>query len=379
MKNRPLVAIKFYAFLFVVFNFLACTTVAIRQVNLESSLRDTGSADSLREVLIRTRKGLIQRGRAPGAISKNVHPCLASRVERLTAVQHLLDILDAKNAYSHNISSEFLTQVQKDYTFFAPVTPLDSLLASRQSTLVTGYYEPVLSGSRFPSDRYKYPLYRLPPYEYDRTKSRKEIDYEGGLQAKGLEILWVDSDIDRFFLQIQGSGVVRLEDSTIVRVGYAGKNGQAYLPIGKYLVQQGYLSLADITMDSIKSYLASHPNQVPDILSQNASYVFFEERSQGATGSFGVELTQRRSFASDATLLPPGSLAAVEFEQLSEYNPTPNAYLMVGLDTGGAVKGPQHIDAFLGQGETAGKEAGEMKGQGLVTLLVLRECVKFYE
>jgi membrane-bound lytic murein transglycosylase A len=243
-----------------------------------------------------------------------------------------------------------------------------------ESTLVTGYYEPVLKGSLTPDKRFRYPLYALPATEELRTLSRRKIDYENGLAGRGYELVWLESDVERFFLQIQGSGVIELENGELLRVGYAGKNSQPYVPIGRVLVERGLLELSGVTMDSIKAVLNALPvdknlGGLAEILSKNESYVYFEVRKQGATGSLGVELTPWGSFASDPDEVPPGSVGIVELED--------GAFvLMVSQDTGGAIKGTRHIDVFTGRGESAGGLAGQMKDGREVYYLARRECAE---
>jgi membrane-bound lytic murein transglycosylase A len=243
-----------------------------------------------------------------------------------------------------------------------------------EPTLVTGYYEPVLKGSLTRNEKFRYPLYSIPPSEELRTLSRKSIDYENRLAGRGYELVWLESDVERFFLHIQGSGVIELENGELLRVGYAGKNSQPYLSIGRALVERGLLELSGVTMDSIKSVLnalplGGNPGGLAEILSENGSYVYFEVRKQGATGSLGVELTPWKSFASDPNAVPLGSVGLVELGD-GRFG------LMVSQDTGGAIKGTQHIDVFTGRGENAGSQAGQMKDDREVYYLARKECAK---
>jgi len=290
--------------------------------------------------------------------------CFASRWERIWTLQRLGALIQTYGA-----SDLFYRGVLDEFRFYAPTR-----WGKLQPTLVTGYYEPVLKGSLTRSERFRYPLYALPATEELRRLSRRTIDYENGLAGKGYELVWLESDVERFFLHIQGSGVIELENGALLRIGYAGKNGQPYVAVGKILVERGMLELSGITMDSIKSVLNDlsadgHQGEVAEILSTNASYVYFEVRKQGATGSLGVELVPWGSFASDPDKVPLGTVGLVELGDGS-------FGVMISQDTGGAIKGTQHIDVFTGRGASAGFQAGQMKDRREVFYVARKECAE---
>lgn len=255
--------------------------------------------------------------------------------------------------------------------------------------LVTGYYEPLLKGSRKRTDYYRYPLYsrpddmvavnlseiypelahrrlrgrmvdnRLEPYY-----SRGEIELRRSPLA-GHEFLWVDDIVDLFFLQIQGSGVVLLENGETVHVGYADQNGHRYESIGRVLINQGELKPHEASMQGIKTWARNNPDKLRDLLNHNPSYVFFRELPAGLSGplgALGVPLKAERSIAVDTRYVPLG--APVFLSTTRPNSEIPLKRLMMAQDTGGAIKGGVRADFFWGSGFAAGREAGAMKQQG---------------
>ena len=267
--------------------------------------------------------------------------------------------------------------------------------------LFTGYYEPLLDGSREPSERYHVPLYgrpsdlvsvdlglfredlkgrriagriedgRLIPYA-----DRKEIE-KGALTDRDLELVWVDDPIDAFFLQIQGSGRVRLAEGGEIRVGYAAENGHPYYAIGRELVKRGELQKEEVSMQSIRRWLEEHPEEAPEVLSTNASYVFFQEiQGEGPLGAEGVPLVPERSLAVDRKHWPLGvplwlDTMAPDAEENAPDRPLRR--LVIAQDTGGAIRGPIRGDVFWGAGDEAAEIAGRMKHGGRMWVLVPRE------
>lgn len=252
--------------------------------------------------------------------------------------------------------------------------------------LFTAYYEPVLEGSRKPDPRYPVPLYRPP----DDLKSRRphrpyltrhEIDRLGRLAGKGYEILWLKDPIEAFFLHIQGSGKVLLEDGSSLRVRYAANNGRSYKSIGEVLIRSGRLQPGEASAPSIKEYLRTHPDERDKILDANERYIFFEavEDKLGPRGSLGVSLTEGRSIAADPAYYPRGALAWIETEvpvlgedgRLEGWRPLRRFVLI--QDAGGAIQGPARADIFWGSGERAGLEAGYMRREGRLFVLAPRD------
>ncbi len=264
--------------------------------------------------------------------------------------------------------------------------------------LITGYYEPLLRGSFEPSDQFRYPLYGVPedllivdlgavypqlrnmrlrgklvgnkvvPY-YDRAQLTDNPDL-----LRGAEILWVDSLVDKFFLHIQGSGRVQLDDGSIVAVGYAGQNGHPYQSIGRVLIGMGELEREEVTLFTIKDWLRANPERLHEVLAKNPSYIFFEMRdaeADGPIGSLNVELTPARSIAVDREVIPLGAPVWLQ-TTLPDEDESSFARLMLAQDTGGAIRGHVRADVFWGQGESAEKLAGLMKQQGRLFVLLPR-------
>jgi membrane-bound lytic murein transglycosylase A len=252
--------------------------------------------------------------------------------------------------------------------------------------LITGYYEPLLRGSRKPSGRYRYPLYGVPddllvielaeqhPELNDlrlrgRVEGRRIVPYydraqieNGKAAVRGREIVWVDDAIDLFFLQIQGSGRIQLENGEIMRVGYADHNGHPYRSIGRLLVERGELPLERASMQGIKGWARQNPGKLAELLNHNARYVFFRELPAGLSGplgAMGVPLTARRSIAIDARFVPLG--APVYLATTWPNSARPLHRLMLAQDTGSAIRGAVRADFFWGFGEDAAREAGRMK------------------
>ena len=262
--------------------------------------------------------------------------------------------------------------------------------------LITGYYEPELRGSRQPSKKYYVALYRRPPdlvsanlgqFRNDwkgrevagRVKNGRLIPYanrasitRGALKGQGLELLWVDNAIDAFFLHIQGSGRVVLDSGEVVRVGYAGRNGQPYFAIGRDLVKSGAISKENISLQTIRAWLERNPSRAAALMNKNKSYVFFRELKglAGPIGAQGVALTSGRSLAVDSKYLPLG--APLWLDTSDPLTNRPIRRLMIAQDTGGAITGPVRGDFFWGAGERARAAAGRMKQSGQLYLLLPR-------
>ncbi len=247
---------------------------------------------------------------------------------------------------------------------------------SSAPVLFTGYHEPILNGSLVRTKQYHYPLYRPPDPTVDETArslAREEIDGENALAGKGYELLWLDDPIDRFFLHIQGSGLIRLPGGTYLRAGYAGDNGRPYQSIGKLLLESGKLQPGSTTTPAIREYLRSHPEERDAILFQNTRYIFFQLVPNGPLGSLGVPLTPGRSLAVDPTIYPAGGLAFIHTKRpvVTEANHVTwkDFFRFVLLqDAGAAIKGPGRADLFWGSAAEA--EAGLMSQRGELYLLV---------
>jgi membrane-bound lytic murein transglycosylase A len=270
--------------------------------------------------------------------------------------------------------------------------------------LFTGYYEPLLHGSRRFGGAYTVPLYRAPDdlirVDLGRFKpelagqaitgrvdgqqfvpyfARAEID-AGALEGSDLELVWVDDPIGRFFLQIQGSGQIQLDDGARIRIGYAGQNGHQYHAIGRDLVALGAMTTEEVSLQSIRDWLIAHPEQADAIMARNGSYVFFRERpeldpAEGPIGAQGVPLTAGRSLAVDPRYIPLGAPVWLETSVPWPEGEGPLRRLMVAQDSGGAIKGPVRGDVFWGTGARAEAIAGRMRGQGRYVVLLPKAAI----
>ena len=262
---------------------------------------------------------------------------------------------------------------------------------------VTGYYEPLLQGSRKRGGKYQTPLHRapddiltidigsiFPELKGQRVRGRlvgnKVVAYPSRAELSksntlvGKEIVWVDDPIDAFFLQVQGSGRVQLDDGKEqVRIAYADQNGHPYKSIGRYLIDKGELTLDQASAQGIKTWLKANPKRQQELLNANPSYVFFKEEkvidpSIGPKGALGVPLTPQRSIAVDPQFIPLG--APVFLVATLPASKTPLRRLVMAQDTGSAIKNPVRADYFWGFGAEAGEQAGRMKQRGEMWVLL---------
>lgn len=250
--------------------------------------------------------------------------------------------------------------------FFRPV-----LIRDGQDGLFTGYFEPELDGALRPDARYRYPVYATPPEARGGSFiSRRDIEEGGALQGRGLEIAWVDDPVELFFLQIQGSGRIRLPDGRMIRVGYGGKNGHEYRSIGQEMVRRGIYQPHQVSAQVIKNWVRRNPVQGQELLWHNPSFVFFREVSEvpadrGPLGAMNRSITKMRSVAVDPRFVPLGAPVWVEKE-----GQNPIRRLMIAQDTGSAIKGAQRADIFFGTGDQAGRAAGRLRDPGLMMVLL---------
>ncbi len=277
---------------------------------------------------------------------------------------------------------------------------------SSTSGLVTGYYEPLLRGSRVRTAKYAVPIYRVPDdlivvdlasvYPElgnmrlrGKVQGRRIVPYATRAEITdsnalaGQELLWVDDSIEAFFLQIQGSGRVQFDDGTTVRVGYGDQNGHPYRSLGRWLVDQGQLTIDQASMQGIKAWAQRNPARLKEALNYNSSFVFFRElplgnASAGPLGALGVALTPGYSVAADARFIPLGApvvLATTDPNSQASDSKARDSKAslvrpMMAQDTGGAIRGPLRFDFFWGFGPAAGERAGRQKYEGQAWLLV---------
>lgn len=256
----------------------------------------------------------------------------------------------------------------------------------------TGYFEPEYPGALGEDATHRVPVYRRPPdlltvhvpaggTVTGRASggvvapywTRAQID-GGALAGRGLEIVWLADPVDLFFLQLQGAGRVRLPSGQIVRLGYAGRNGATYVPLGRLLVAQGELPPDGVSMQSIRAWLATHPAQARTMMEQNPNYVFFRSLDdlrpdQGPPGALGMDLQPMRSVAIDRAFLP---LAAPVWIDTVQPDGRALRRLTLAQDLGTDINGPARADIFFGWGPEAAREAGEMHAGGRLVVLLPR-------
>ncbi len=282
-----------------------------------------------------------------------------------------------ENLIRSGLSERFFKYVNGNYSFYR--TASDELL-------LTGYFEASLSGSREKTETFRYPVYKRPDdlvnimlsefpvflkikglplvlrgrLEEDNRivpyYSREEIDDQLALDNKNLELLWVNDNIDLFFLHIQGSAVIKLRNLEQVRINYADTNGHPYRAIGRLLVERGICEYRDLSMQYIEKYLRDHPEEIKDTFNYNPSYIFFREVEEGPVGSLGVTVTGYRSIATDKYIFPRGAICYLkssfpEFNEREERVGEKNFHnFVLNQDTGGAIRTPGRADLFTGNG-----------------------------
>jgi membrane-bound lytic murein transglycosylase A len=268
--------------------------------------------------------------------------------------------------------------------------------------LVTGYYEPLLRGSRTRTAEFTVPLYATPSdlltvelgdlypelkgkRVRGRVSGRKVVPYRSRSEIErdsaalpATPLVYVDDPVEAFFLEIQGSGRVALPDGTVVRLNYADQNGHPYRSVGRVLIDRGELTREGASMQAIRAWALAHPDQTRTLLDENPSYVFFREaappapgslaaRIDGPQGALGVPLLARRTIAVDPRSIPLG--APMYLATTMPLSAAPLQRLVLAQDTGGAIRGPVRVDFFWGFGDEAAREAGRMKQEGRVWLL----------
>ncbi|HEX6440752.1 MAG TPA: MltA domain-containing protein [Stellaceae bacterium] len=252
--------------------------------------------------------------------------------------------------------------------FEAGFTPLLAGNNGAAEGLFTGYYEITLRGARKRGGPYQVPIYRRPADS--KRFSRAEVE-DGALAGQGLELLWVDDPIDAFFLEIQGSGLVHLKEGGMIRIGYDGSNGHAYVPVGRLLLERGEIPREQLTAQAIRAWMKAHPKEGAALRRENPSYVFFREISgDGPLGAQRVPLTAGRSLAVDRAFIPFG--APIWLEAQERFSNGAYRRLVIAQDTGGAIRGPVRGDLFWGHGKEAADGAGAMNARGRYYLLLPR-------
>ncbi len=282
-------------------------------------------------------------------------------------------------------------------------------VGKEKKVLFTGYYRPVIEASPVRTAVYRYPIYQMPQQGFQQVKykkgiqlvgtnvgikkiretytenkawrrfTREDIDHKGALKGQGLEVAWLKDELERFFLHIQGSGMLEFPDGTRQSVGYQGSNQYSYTGIGKLMIKDGVIDISQGSMQGIKKYFSDHPQDISKYLYQNKRYIFFTlNDNEGPRGSGGGELVGGRSIATDKSIYPAGGLAFIKVRQpvLNEKNEIvrwqPVSRFVVDQDTGSAIRGPGRGDLFFGTGQKAGAKAGHYHERGEVYYLIKR-------
>ncbi|MEA2038855.1 MAG: MltA domain-containing protein [Thermodesulfobacteriota bacterium] len=269
------------------------------------------------------------------------------------------------------------------------------------NVLFTGYFEPTYEASTTRDQTFKYPVYgkpddlltidlstfknrfkgervtaRLDGREIVPYYSRRDIDMGKALEARGLEIAWLKDPVDVAFLQIQGSGRLRLPDGKTMMVGYIASNGRPYRSIGRYILDKGLLPKEEMSMQGIRRCLSEHPEMLQEILNHNPSYVFFQVQDNAPLGNLNVPVTPGRSVALDSKLFPKGALGFIsckkpvvnEQGEITEWKTF--SRFVLNQDTGGAIKGAGRADLFWGSGPYAEIAAGHLQHEGELYILI---------
>ena len=320
--------------------------------------------------------------------------------ERFTAARLIVSLERFKAFVEKEPSKKELEHfIREHYKVYAAAGNRD------QKVLFTGYYEPTYEGSIEKTDACRYPVYSKPDdmmeidlslfsekykghrrlmarVNRDRNRvipyySRGQINEMEDFWKRAEPVVWLKNRVDRFFLEIQGSGRIDLGSGEVMRVGYAGSNGNAYRSIGRYLIDQNEIKSEDMSMQAIRSWLERHPERMDEVLHYNDSFVFFRKGEGGPYGSIGVTVSPFRSIATDSRLFPKGALCFVDAQLPDRVNINPikewepASFFVLNQDTGGAIKGPGRADIFCGNDNYAEYTAGHMKVYGRLYFLVL--------
>ena len=307
--------------------------------------------------------------------------------ESLLAFEDLLDLLDRPE--------ELLEALRSRFEFH------QSVGRSAKEILLSGYYLPLIEGSLNETPIYRFPIYRRPEdlieaylgsfgprvqeekivgrLEGDRFVpyfSRKEIDRMGRLKGRGYEIAWVKDPVDLFFLHIQGSGLLRLEDGRLLHLNYSATNGRSYTSIGRILLDRGTIQKEELSMQRLRRYLIEHPDERQNLFAENKRYTFFRFVEDGSFGSLDVPLTPGRSIATDSRIFPKGAMAFIVAKKpvldsagkLVGWEPF--SRFVLNQDTGASIRGHGRVDLFFGSGQEAASVAGYMRSTGRLYFLV---------
>ena len=323
--------------------------------------------------------------------------CYSSR-EMIDGLEKFLRIM------KRDLTSEELERTIRDEFILVRAAAGTARAGIEGNVLVTGYFEPVLEGSRTKTDRFRYPLYKTPDetviVPVDRADgqdgrdkfvgrlhngdvvphfSRREIDDNGILAGRGLEIAWVDDPVALFVLHIQGSGKIRLPEGRLLHVTYAQSNGWPFRGLTGLMVEKGFLKENEKSYEHMKRFLLDHPEERQELMNYNERYVFFRITTEGPLGALSLPLVAGRSIATDLDIYPRGALALIRtrkpvFDEVGRISSWQSfSRFVLNHDTGAAIKGPGRVDLFCGTGEKAERTAGAMKESGELYFLLKKK------
>lgn len=311
----------------------------------------------------------------------------------IRSLQYFLDYVQTRPA-----TADLAKYIRSNYLVYRSVGR-----NGRGEVLYTGYYEPHLRGSLSRIDDYRFPIYARPQdlisidlslfnekyagekiiARYTQQKvlpyyDRSEIDSDGALEGNTEVLAWVEDPVDVFFLQIQGSGKIYIDNGDVLNVHYHTSNGRPYRSIGKLLIDKEKITVDEMSMQKIREYLHNHPDEIEDVFNYNPSYVFFKIEPDGPLGNINVKLTPGRSIALDRRIFPKAALCFIETEkpvvdsagQIQSWQRFTR--FAMNQDTGGAIRGPGRADLFWGNGPYAEIAAGHLKHTGKLYFLVLK-------
>ncbi len=328
--------------------------------------------------------------------------------EKIVGTEHIeLKVKDWQPACDAALAVNPVTEKTAKAFFHEWFLPVEFYDKKSGPGLFTGYYVPAIKGSYTQSKEFSVPLYETPKdlvtvnlsvffndlknrRIFGRVKNNRLVPYysrkqinEGALKGKAHVLAWINSPIDRLFLEIQGSGVIELENGQTLSVGYDAQNGMPYTAIAAVLIRKGVMSRDTASMQTIKRYLTEHPEELDAVINQNKSFVFFRKMDQGvALGTQGVSLTAGYSLAVDTQWIPLGTPLWLNTTRPDSQHPNiskPMQRLMIAQDTGGAIRGKIRGDVFWGEGDKATLIAGHMKNSGHYWLLLPRQAISRLE
>jgi membrane-bound lytic murein transglycosylase A len=334
------------------------------------------ASDSLQRAVQQSLDTLSRDGMAPSCL-RGRGPL--SRQESLETLSLFLEVLAGASD-----AETLRAEIERRFDLYAVTDPV----------LFTGYYQPFLEGSPVPTERFRYPLYRRPPELPVGRKSpcvmgrlpfggaprayysREEIEQGGVLRGRGLELVYLDSAVERFVLHVQGAGDIRLPDGRVRHVQYDGSNERPYTSVGRILRDSGSLDPGEINLPRIKAYLHSHPGEAEQIMNENERYIFFRESDRGAEGVRDTLLTPYRSLATDPRVIPTGTVCYYEVPD-PEFDVAGDPAgggkrtgFAVSQDVGAAIRGPHRVDLYVGRGAQAERLAGHLKTRGRLYILM---------